>query len=147
MAGRLHNQTAIMTLQDQHADAVHTEFSLPLLARPLGDLGDFALEPGCTQGVHLDDVDPGTLIVVHTKRSCYRFLVTHDHRATAIGGSVFPEPTDVRIVGATLGGCIIKAGWIGVGLRLELSSGLTRITTSCVRFLSLEKVPSATPAS
>ncbi|HEY1304426.1 MAG TPA: hypothetical protein VGF24_12785 [Vicinamibacterales bacterium] len=136
-----------MTLPDQHTDALHTEFSLPLLARPLGDLGDFALEPGCTRGVYVDDVDPGTLIVVHTRRSCYRFLVTHDHCATAIGGSVFPEPTEVRIVGSTVGGSIIKAGWIGVGLRLELSSGLTRITTSCVRFLSLEKAPSASPAS
>jgi hypothetical protein len=137
-----------MTLQeDKHTDQIHTEISLPVLTLPLTELGDFAHDPGCMRGVYVDEVEPGTLIVVRTKRSCYRLMIADDHRATVMGGSVFPEPAEVRIVGSTLGGSIIKSGWIGVGMRLELSSGLTRITTSRVKFLSIERVPSATPAS
>src|SRR5262245_47040707 len=136
-----------MTLEDNHTDPVNTEISLPVLALPLTELDDFAHDPGCMRGVYIGDVEPGTMIVVRTRRSCYRFMMDENHRATVIGGAVFPEPAEVRIVGSTLGGSIIKSGWIGVGMRLELVSGLTQITTSRVKFVSVEKVPSATPVS
>jgi hypothetical protein len=60
-----------------------------------------------------------------------------------IGGKLFTESTDVRIDGSTAGGTVIKAGWIGVGLRMELTTGLRRVTTSCVKFLAVERVPVA----
>ena len=45
---------------------------------------------------------------------------------------------DDKLQGATLGGSVIKSGWIGMGLRLELAVGSKRITTSPVKFLAIE---------
>ena len=126
----------------QPVETVHQPVA-PFVELPCGTLAEFALEPGCTRGVMLDELEPGTSLVVGTKHSCYRFVVLDGAggRATVIGGTVFPERTEVRIEGATEGGSVIKAGWIGVGLRLELAVGLRRITTSRVRFLAIDKVP------
>jgi hypothetical protein len=112
---------------------------------PLGTLDDFALDPGCTRGVAVDSLEPGTRVVVGTSHSCYRFVVSDPERrrGTVTGGRLFSEPTDVRIDGATAGGSVIKAGWIGVGLRMELTVGSKRVTTSCVKFLAVDKVPVA----
>jgi hypothetical protein len=96
-------------------------------------------------GVKLDTLEPGVRIVVATKHSCYRFIVVDGpaQRATVTGGSMFPESTEVRIEGATTGNSVVKQGWIGAGLRLELSVGLKRITTSCVQSVAVEKASSA----
>jgi hypothetical protein len=109
---------------------------------PLGTLDDFALDPGCTRGVAIDTLDPGTRVVVGTSHSCYRFVINEPERrrGTITGGTLFIEPTEIRIDGATAGGSVIKAGWIGVGLRMELTMGSKRITTSCVKFLAVDKV-------
>ena len=103
-------------------------------------LDEFALEPGCSRGVFLDSLDEGARVVVGTAHSCYRFIVTNPARrlATVVGGKVFLEPVEARVEGATLGGSVIKSGWIGMGLRLELAVGSKRITTSPVKFLAIE---------
>jgi hypothetical protein len=121
------------------------EFETGALADPLGTLDDFALDPGCTRGVAVDSLEPGTRVVVGTRHSCYRFVVSDParRRGTVIGGKLFAEPADVRIDGATAGGTVIKAGWIGVGLRMEFTVGSRRVTTSCVKLLAVEKVPVA----
>jgi hypothetical protein len=41
----------------------------------------------------------------------------------------------------------VKHGWILAGLRLELSIGLKRVTTSPVQSVSIERAPSAVPAA
>ena len=106
---------------------------------PVGTLDEFAVDSGCENGVTLNELEPGTRITVVTKHSTYRFDLIDgaEGRATVTGGSVFPEPTDVYVEGATAGGTVIKSGWIGVGLRLELTSGMRRITTSPVRAIDL----------
>ena len=106
-------------------------------SRPSDASGPEALGPG----VKLDTLDAGTRIVVATKHSCYRFVVVDGpgQTATVTGGSMFPESTEVRIEGATTGNGVIKPGWIGAGLRLELSIGLKRVTTSCVQSVAVEK--------
>jgi len=42
---------------------------------------------------------------------------------------------------------VIRPGWIIVGLRLEMSIGLKRITTSSVQSVSFDREPSAAPAA
>lgn len=117
------------------------EFETGALSDPLGALDDFALDPGCTRGVAIDSLEPGTRVVVGTSHSCYRFVINEParRRGTVAGGKLFTEPAEVRIDGATAGGTVIKAGWIGVGLRMELTVGSKRVTTSCVKFLAVEK--------
>lgn len=110
---------------------------------PIGGLDEFAIETGCTSGVTLEELEPGTRVVVGTRHSCYRLTINDGlrGRVTVVGGTVFPEPADVRVDGATAGGSVIKAGWIGVGLRMEMSVGMKRITTSTVKFLAIETPP------
>lgn len=45
------------------------------------------------------------------------------------------EPVEVRVSGSTLGGAVVKMGWIGVGMCLEMLAGNRRITTSTVQSL------------
>jgi hypothetical protein len=50
---------------------------------------------------------------------------------------LFPTPTEARLEGAIAGGSLVKTGWIGVGLLVELRVGLRRIITSPVRSVTL----------
>ena len=106
-------------------------------------------EPATGPGLKVDSLEPGTRIVVATKHSAYRFVVIDgaQKQATVTGGKIFPESTEVLIEGATAGAGVIQPGWIIVGLRLELSIGLKRITTSSVQSVSFDREPSAAPAA
>jgi hypothetical protein len=109
----------------------------------LGTFDDFAVKSGVGGGVWIDALDIGSVLTVWTQHSCYRFeIVDASARlARVTGGSLFPEATDVRIQGATVGGSMIKAGWVGVGLRMEFMAGARQITTSRVKFLSVDDAP------
>lgn len=128
--------------QNSSCDNAFDEIGTGVHSDPFGTLDDFALDPGCTRGVAIDTLEPGTRVVVGTRHSCYRFVVSDParRRGTVTGGTLFAEPTEIRIDGATAGGSVIKAGWIGVGLRMELTMGTKRITTSCVKFLAVDRV-------
>jgi len=54
------------------------------------------------------------------------------------GGARFPKATRAQLQGASAGGSLIKTGWIGVGLRVELLVGPRRIITSPVRSMTIE---------
>jgi hypothetical protein len=99
----------------------------------------------CENGVTLNELEPGTRITVVTNNSTYRLDLIDgaESRVTAVGGSMFPEPTEVRVEGASAGEGPIKSGWIGVGLRLELTSGVKRITTSRVKAVDIASAPAA----
>jgi hypothetical protein len=123
-------------------DIPNSEVETGAHSDPLGTLDEFALDRGCARGVAIDSLEPGTRVVVGTSHSCYRFVISEPgrRRGTVTGGTLFTEPTEVRIDGATAGGTVIKAGWIGVGLRMELTMGSKRITTSCVKFPAVDRV-------
>jgi len=106
-------------------------------------LDGFALEPGCVEGMALQSLDAGTVLNVITRHSNYRLIVVDpvQQRVLVTGGRLFPERTEVRFEGATTGGSALKIGWIGTGLRLEMSMGRQRITTSRVQSVTIENVP------
>jgi len=106
-------------------------------------LDGFAFEPGCVEGVALQSLEIGTVLGVITRHSDYHVVVLDPvrQRVLVTGGRLFPESTEVRCEGATAGGSGLKVGWIGVGLRLEMSSGRQRITTSRVQTVTIESVP------
>lgn len=66
--------------------------------------------------------------------SRYRLVVLDgaDHRVLSAGG-VFPHAVSAVLQGASNGGGLVKIGWIGVGLRMELIAEGKRIVTSPVR--------------
>ncbi|PWT82557.1 MAG: hypothetical protein C5B57_08455 [Blastocatellia bacterium] len=126
-----------MTIQDAPPnDNAHLNSPVPNASAFDPHIADLAGLPG----VAFSSLDPGTVIVVKTRHTCYRLVVVDgpEQRAVVTGGWLFPESTEVRVDGATSGGSVLKMGWIGVGLRLELSIGLRRITTSRVRSIVVE---------
>lgn len=106
-------------------------------------LDGFALEPGCVEGVALRSLEAGSVLNVITRHSDYRVVVLDPvrQRVLVTGGRLFPVPTEMRVEGATAGGSMLKIGWIGTGLRLEMSIGRQRITTSRIRSVAIESVP------
>ena len=111
-------------------------------------LDGFALEHGCAEGIAIQSLDAGTVLSLVTRHSRYRMVILDGARQLVLvqGGRLFPEATEVRLEGATAGGTFLKIGWIGIGLRLELSIGSRRITSSRVASVTIESVPSPSRA-
>lgn len=107
-------------------------------------LDEFVAECRASEGVSLDWFEPGTVLLAETRNSSYRILVADgpERRVVVHGGSIFPEPTPVRLEGATAGGAL-KLGWILLGLSLQLVHGVQRIRTSSVQRITIEHLPSS----
>ena len=89
-------------------------------------------------GVHLRHLPPLTTLLVHTRNSQYRLVVTQGTAVFVQGGAFFPDPTPAHLDGASIGGSCLKVGWIGVGLLMEIRAGGRRIITSPVRAIYTE---------
>ena len=111
----------------------------PTLFPRAATLDGFVNDLADAPGIYLREVEPLTTIVVRTHNSCYRILIEHDTTAIVRGGAFFPEPTPARIDGSGFGGTLLKVGWIGVGLRMEIFTNGRRIITSPVRDVILER--------
>jgi hypothetical protein len=83
-------------------------------------------------GVFMEDLPQGVVLEVETNHHRYT-IVNRTHGEALISGhpTFCPEPIAVRIEGSTWGGYVLKAGFIGLGMRLtfQLSAHRT-ITTS-----------------
>ena len=102
-------------------------------------LEGFAAESSKRQGIAIQALAGGVTLVVKTQRSSYRVVVVDgSQRLVTVHGGVFPEPTTLRLCGATAGGSAVKVGWIVVGLRMEFNVGSRRITSSTVHSLALD---------
>jgi hypothetical protein len=103
-------------------------------------LADFASRVGLSRGVSLPLLAAGTTVRVETRNSHYRIVVQDGQRGRVLihGGRVFPEDTLANVEGATRGGSALKVGWIGEGLRLELSTDHGRVVTSPVESITVE---------
>jgi hypothetical protein len=84
-------------------------------------------------GVSLFDLDPLTVLLVDTHNTRYRLVVSQRTAVFVTGGRFFPDTTAARLEGASLGGSLLKLGWIGAGLCMEFQAGGQRIVTSPVR--------------
>ena len=102
-------------------------------------LDEFASELSTREGVRLADLEPLTTLHVHTTNSLYRIGVLNGTRILVQGGT-FPEITPAKFSGSSLGGNLLKCGWIGVGLRMEIRAGTRRVVTSPVCAISIEDV-------
>jgi len=113
-----------------------------------GTSESFSVEAGDEDGIAIQSLEPGTTLIVQTRNSEYRVVVLDgtDLDVIVMGGQLFQDATRVRLGGATAGGSLLKIGWIGVGLRVELSVGGRRIITSPVRSITTEGVRAALPS-
>ena len=84
-------------------------------------------------GVALRQLEPLTELVIQTRNTSYRLVVSRDADIVIQGGTFFPDPTRAHVEGSSLGGNLLKVGWIGVGLRMEILAEGRRIVTTPVR--------------
>jgi hypothetical protein len=113
--------------------------------RQCNSLTSFALLSEQGEGVAVESLTPGTTLEVRTRNSCYHLGVRDGAQrlVQVTGGHLFPVATGARIEGSTTGGSIIKCGWIGVGLRMELTHGLRRIVSSPVASIAVRDLQSS----
>ncbi|MCI0391440.1 MAG: hypothetical protein MOB07_22085 [Acidobacteria bacterium] len=92
------------------------------------------------EGVMLGTLRPCDTIHVRTRNSDYEvFLLDPESgRSLVRGGKYFAEPMEATVSGSTFGGSMLKMGWLGVGLRMELGVNGKVIATSPVQELRIE---------
>ena len=93
------------------------------------------------EGIALRTLNAFDTIHARTLNSDY-YLFLLDPAAGRVlvqGGTFFPEQVEGTISGSTFGGCMLKMGWLGIGLRIELCANGQRIVTSPVQSLSIER--------
>lgn len=98
----------------------------------------FVAASSAADGVSLRDLDPLTTLHVRTCNSHYRIVISRQTAVFVQGGRFFPEATDARLEGSSLGGSFLKMGWIGIGLCMEIWARGQRIVTSPVRSITRE---------
>ena len=94
------------------------------------------------EGVTLAALKACDTIHVRTRNSDYEIFLLDPKSGRAIvrGGECFTEPVEATVSGSTFGGCMLKAGWLGVGLRMEIYVNGQRTVTSPVQSLRVERV-------
>jgi len=95
------------------------------------------------QGLELATLERFDTIIIHTFNSHYRiFLLDPDTGRALLDGGQITEPIEVRVIGSSFGGSMLRTGWICVGLRLEACANDKYIRTSPIRSLYVEHHPS-----
>lgn len=103
-------------------------------------LDGFAAAVARADGIGLRDLDALTTVLVRTLNTLYRVIILEPPRSTILiqGGAFFPEPTEARLAGASLGGSLLKLSWFGCGLRMEVCTEGQRIVTSPVQSIEVQ---------
>jgi hypothetical protein len=93
------------------------------------------------EGMTLTALEACDTIHVRTRNSDYEIFLLDPKsgRALVRGGEYFAEPVEATVSGSTFGGCMLKAGWLGVGLRMEIYANGQRTVTSPVQSLHVER--------
>lgn len=82
-------------------------------------------------GIDVHKLKPGTKIKVKTKASFYEFEVTDTPgRLMAQGGKYIVGCQEVRFIGSTYGGSMLRIGWIGQDMYMEYALPNKVITSS-----------------
>ena len=94
------------------------------------------------EGVTLTALEACDTIQARTRNSVYEIFLLEPKtgRALVRGGKYFAEPMEATVSGSTFGGCMLKVGWLGIGLRMEFYANGQRTVTSPVQSLRVERV-------
>jgi hypothetical protein len=103
-------------------------------------LDGFVEETNRSQGIQITQLEPLSKLCVETQHSLYQItvLIPSESKVLIHGGRFFPENTEAAVCGSSFGGSLIKSGWIGIGMRMEVLAGGRPIVTSQIRSIHLE---------
>jgi len=121
---------------DTQTSAGPTEVMVPRRST----LDGFAEEISRRGGLNITGLEPITPLIVRTENTLYRITILEPFRFRILvqGGSFFPEATTAHLQGSGFGGSLLKQGWIGEGLRMEICTDENRIITSRVQSMEIE---------
>jgi hypothetical protein len=121
------------------------------LFQPHANLGDEInhniVQSEIDGGVFLSQLQPRTILQIHTQHHCYTAVFLGDNQALIWGHPEFcPRPVPVAIAGSTWGGTMLKVRFVGRGMRLEFHHPAYRtpIVTSPIREIN-ERRPRKNP--
>jgi hypothetical protein len=94
------------------------------------------------EGVTLMTLEACDMIQARTRNSVYEIFLLDpgSGRALVRGGKYFAEPIEATVSGSTFGGCMLKLGWLGVGLRMEIYANGQRTVTTPLQSLRVERI-------
>lgn len=87
-------------------------------------------------GIDTRKLKSDAVVEVNTKNTTYRFKFIDENGSCLVqGGKYFPQEAKGIFQGSTFGGNVLKIGWIGYGMNMEIVdiSNNKLITTSRVR--------------
>jgi hypothetical protein len=132
------------------ADATTTEIRSAPTATSTGTavgptLQQFAHAAAASEGMTLSELPALEQLEIRTRNTVYHLTVLGgtDTRVLVQGGRFFPVQSEVRLNGSTLGGSLLKVGWIGCGFCMEFMQGGQRVTTTRVREIRRAEHPVA----
>ena len=72
-------------------------------------------------GIDTKKLPPGTIVYAHTRNSIYILeFLNEKGRCLVEGGKYFTTPTETDFIGSNFGGSVMKMGWIGHKMRMEI---------------------------
>lgn len=112
---------------------------------PVPNFGFLDAVPEARRPVAVPLLLPGTMINVHTRNTLYRLTVLNGpaRLISVRGGRLFPDDTEVELLGALDGEEGVKAGWIVEGLQLQLMTSGGPVITSVVETVDVDVNPAA----
>ncbi len=96
-------------------------------------------------GIFMKDIPEDTLTYVHTRNTLYTLAIIDGEigKIAMEGGKHFPLPEICYLRGSTFGGSMLKIGWVGKEMCLEVIRAKGGIlTTSFIRAITIEHDPS-----
>jgi hypothetical protein len=92
-------------------------------------------------GIQLDTLDEMDRLVVTTHNSSYEITIIspRSNEILVRGGRFFPEFTQARLAGSSLGGSFLKMGGVYVDFSMEINSNGQVIITSRVRTIEVHR--------
>lgn len=98
-------------------------------------LQGFAAAAAASDGVSLASLAAIDQLEVRTRNSLYRITVLDGGtgRVLVLGGEFFPVWCEAHCAGSTLGGSLLKMGWVGRGFCMEFTCQGQRIVTTRAR--------------
>lgn len=91
-------------------------------------------------GIDLRELPVGAKVTVETQNSTYSLEKLPDNLYSLQGGKRWQTPTRVFISGSTYGGSLLKIGWLGDGMNMEIHQESDRkcVVTSAITNLWIE---------
>lgn len=73
-------------------------------------------------GINVHNLKPGTTVYAVTRNSLYKIIKGDgdQYDVSIQGGKHFPQPVRGNFSGSTFGGSMMKIGWIGYGMYMEI---------------------------